>query len=1028
VNVVAAGPSSPIPAVADRALKISWCLRVGLAATSAAALFNVWLYLETGDWRLGGLALCLALGGIVLLPAGWLLRRGALDKAGYLLLASIVAGYCCGLIFLSGLSWLLVPSGLLVLALVAGLSFPSRWILWVAVCAVFLGASSGLELWPPFHRFDAASSTPLLATTAAAALAVTCLMTFLMYHAYRHITTIRLRLLASFLLLALVPSAAITCSSILAALASSRTQALNQLTSVATLKEAEIISWIDSLRADLSIALAPNWTKRCAQGLLTGQPPEEVCPGGVFALREHLRSLMKHSEAFEELTLVDFSGRAMASTDAGVENRRLPLQARHRTGFTEFCIFVETAPPWPGDEAKRHVATAMPVPGPGGASIGMLIGRTNMDRLGEIMFERSGLGKTGETYLVGPDNLLLTQSIFPDAMPGHAHVASQGLARIMADHKNIAGLFTGYRGGKVAGVYHWLDMLGVALVAEQDEIEALRPAFAGLGINLAVAFSALCLAVFGALRVTRSIATPLAELSAAAGRVAAGDLEMAAKIERRDEIGALAASFNLMTARLRELFASLEHRIGRLKEADKQLKAYTIELEEQIHEREQAEKRLAHQAYHDPLTNLPNRALLLDRLGQVVERSKRRDEYLYAVLFLDLDRFKTINDSLGHAVGDLLLIETGKRLEECVRKLDTVARLGGDEFVIILEEIASWKEAIRVAKRIRGLVGEPFRIEGHEIHTSISAGIVLSPTAYDRPEDLLRNADIAMHRAKEAGRGRFKVFHTQMHEQAIHQIQLENELRLAIKNDEFVLHYQPIVKLEDESLAGVEALIRWQRPGAALVSPMEFIPPAEDTGLILPIGAWVVRLACEHMAAWQRLNLAGEHLLVSVNLSAKQFAAPGLVETVAEALRDSGLVPECLKIEITESAVMDNAHVAVSTLRRLKNLGVRISIDDFGTGYSSLSYLQRFPIDFLKIDRSFVSRMTEDAGSLEIVHTIVTLAHGLRLGVIAEGVETPDQAEMLREMGCEYAQGYFFARPLPEADLFTMLRKERGKG
>jgi diguanylate cyclase (GGDEF)-like protein/PAS domain S-box-containing protein len=428
--------------------------------------------------------------------------------------------------------------------------------------------------------------------------------------------------------------------------------------------------------------------------------------------------------------------------------------------------------------------------------------------------------------------------------------------------------------------------------------------------------------------------------------------------------------------------------------------------------RKTAEAQLQHHALYDELTDLPNRTLLMNRLERLIERVKRHPDYLFAMLFLDLDHFKVVNDSLGHMVGDQLLIAVAQRLGECLRPGDTVARLGGDEFTILLDGINRLSDAQRIAERIHETLMSPFDLEGREVFTSASIGVVLSDTGYDQPEDFLRNADLAMYHAKAEGRARHEVFDKQMHAEAMVRLQLETDLRRAIEQMEFRLHYQPIVSLESGKLTGFEALVRWHPPGRGLISPAEFIPAAEETGLIIPIGQWVLQEACSQMKIWQKQFPANPPLTISVNLSPKQFTQPSLVEQIDETLHEVDLDPHCLKLEITETLIMESIDFARDTFLQLKALAIQLQMDDFGTGYSSLSYLHRFPIDGLKIDRSFVSRIGEDGENLEIVRTIALLAHNLGMGVTSEGVETAEQMAQLRELKCEYGQGYFFAKPL----------------
>ena len=431
-----------------------------------------------------------------------------------------------------------------------------------------------------------------------------------------------------------------------------------------------------------------------------------------------------------------------------------------------------------------------------------------------------------------------------------------------------------------------------------------------------------------------------------------------------------------------------------------------------ITERKQAEKQLHHNAFHDALTDLPNRALFMDRLRQTLSWAKRYENYLFAVLFLDCDRFKVINDSLGHLAGDQLLREMADRLQECLRTTDTVARLGGDEFAILLEDIPDISVACRAADRVQQELTVPFVLNGQEVFTSVSIGIALSSPHYEQPEDLLRDADIALYRAKALGKARYQVFDTTMHSQVVTLLQLENDLRRAIERSEFGVHYQPIMSLANSRLIGFEALVRWEHPKRGLVCPAQFIPMAEETGQIIMIDCLVLRKACEQMRVWQEQNPAIPPLIISVNLSSKQFAQPNLVEQIEQILQETGLDASSLRLEITESAIIQNTESATVTLSQLKLLGIKLCIDDFGTGYSSLSYLHRFPVDVMKIDRSFISSLDINSDKLEIVRTIIMLAHNLGMDVVAEGVETLEQLDRIQALDCAYAQGYLFAKPL----------------
>jgi diguanylate cyclase (GGDEF)-like protein/PAS domain S-box-containing protein len=440
-----------------------------------------------------------------------------------------------------------------------------------------------------------------------------------------------------------------------------------------------------------------------------------------------------------------------------------------------------------------------------------------------------------------------------------------------------------------------------------------------------------------------------------------------------------------------------------------------------IHARKLAEERLLHDSLRDGLTGLPNRNLVTHRLHQAIEYMQRQPSRRFAVLFLDLDRFKNVNDSLGHTTGDKLLIECGRRLGLCCRPHDTLARLGGDEFVLLLEDIDDATNAIRVADRIQRHFATPFVIDGYELFMNCSIGIALSSPEYRHPDELLRDADTAMYRAKADGKACYALFDTAMHHRAVAALDMESGLRRAIDRQEFVLHYQPVIELSSGRIAAFEALIRWPHETRGLISPAEFVPLAEETSLILPIGRWVLREACRQLRCWQDADARLASLSISVNLSARQFSDEGLVGQVADVLEETGLSPACLKLEITESVLMVNAQLALTRLAQLRAMGIGISMDDFGTGYSSLSYLQRFPIDTLKIDQSFIAAMGHTVEGAEIVRAILNLGKALHLEVIAEGAESAAQVDMLRDMGCPLTQGFFFSRPLPHHEAEALL-------
>ena len=454
-----------------------------------------------------------------------------------------------------------------------------------------------------------------------------------------------------------------------------------------------------------------------------------------------------------------------------------------------------------------------------------------------------------------------------------------------------------------------------------------------------------------------------------------------------------------------------------------ELNNYIAEQERISRVLEETKEHFRHAAFHDSLTGLPNRGLFTQLLQAEIESSKQKSDYMFAVLFLDLDRFKNINDSLGHTHGDLLLVAFAERLERALRPVDTLARFGGDEFAILLSGMSDTTDAVRVAQRIQNELSQPFVLDKNSAFATSSIGIALSSTGYDKPEDILRDADTAMYRAKENGKARYEVFDHGMHARAVSRLQLESDLRQAVEQKEFCVYYQPIVSLATGRLAGFEALVRWNHPRRGLVSPADFIPAAEETGLIVPIGEWVLTEACNRIREWQIASPGHRSLSLSVNLSARQVAQSDLLERIKEALETSKLNPHCLKLEITESVVMENAEAATLMFKQLRSLGVQLSIDDFGTGYSSLSYLHRFPLNYLKIDRSFVTRLTTDNDNA-IVRTISTLARNLGMEVIAEGIETEEQYQQLRMLGCEYGQGYLFSPPVDNEGVLQLLAKD----
>jgi diguanylate cyclase (GGDEF)-like protein len=532
----------------------------------------------------------------------------------------------------------------------------------------------------------------------------------------------------------------------------------------------------------------------------------------------------------------------------------------------------------------------------------------------------------------------------------------------------------------------------------QHLLDGLRSRFLATG---AIVF---IVAILGGVVFSRRATQPLRDVADAARDIASGNLTRQLPLQGSAEATTLAAAFNDMSLSLRA-----------------------------------AQERLIHDAFHDHLTQLPNRALFMDRLRQAMARSHRHASYQFAVLFIDLDRFKTVNDSIGHPAGDRLLLEIAGRLAAVLRRHDTVsrpqgatlddhasntlARIGGDEFTVLLEDLRDPSDAVRVAERLRQTLASPVTIDGQPVFPTASIGIAVSSTPHRSSDDLVRDADLAMYRAKSDGGDRYAIFDATMHRCAVERLQLETDLRGALGSDQLKLYYQPIVSLADRRVVALEALLRWQHPTRGLLAPAAFLTLAEETGLMTRIDDWVLRRACSDARRW---HTAGDRpVRVSVNISAQSFGCSDLAARVAQILRESGVSPERLHLEITESAAMADAERAQATLSDLKALGIGVGLDDFGTGYSSLSYLQRFPVDTLKIDRSFVAAVDENAECREIIRTVLNLAMTLGLDVVAEGAETEAQVDFLAALDCKFGQGFFFSQPLPFEDAIGLVHAAR---
>lgn len=543
------------------------------------------------------------------------------------------------------------------------------------------------------------------------------------------------------------------------------------------------------------------------------------------------------------------------------------------------------------------------------------------------------------------------------------------------------------------GYRHFPGMDWILLIT-CDTRDAFAPVTRLKEIALICFLAALVLIFFLGNFLTRLITQPITQLIEATQQIGRGKANISENIKSTEEFHALAVE---------------------LQKKNKQLN-------QEINERKDAQQQLTQAAFYDKLTGLANRALFMDRLNRVIQKTKRKKDRMFGLLYLDLDRFKSINDSLGHHFGDELLIEAAQRIKACTRAVDTAARLGGDEFTILLDEISSFSDATDVADRINKAFKEPIVLRGENIFTSASIGIVVCTTGDVSANDLLRNADTAMYRAKEMGKAGYQIFDVSLQQKVQLRLELEQALRTALDEEQYVLFYQPIIALDTGKLEGFEALVRWEHPTQGLVPPIEFIGLCEETGLIVPLSHWVLRRACEQTLQWQQQFPEFTDLSISVNLSTKQLLQPDITDQIERIIKETGIEPSHLNLEITESLLMEDVEATTAVLNYLKEIGIGLDIDDFGTGYSSLSYLHRFPFDTLKVDRSFVDQMLEDDSCANIVRSIVLMAKNLNLNITAEGIETLSQLHELRDLGCHFGQGYLFSKPLSQTDAEEILK------
>lgn len=707
-----------------------------------------------------------------------------------------------------------------------------------------------------------------------------------------------------------------------------------------------------------------------------------------------LDEILESCPSFSEIIWIDNKGAVIttSSTDEALFSNPYTIQQANwflsaREG-KKYISDVQIAP-----DGKPYLIIAIPAP-----DKGIIVARINMKILTEVV-NQIQIGESNQSYIIDSEKTVIASSntaavpvgteLFLTAVPTTSPI-DLGLTQL--------GLQKNYQGQTVISSTAPIPGTNWIILTETQYKEALSKSkivikYFCLGMVL---FS--CLVLLGTIQLLNSLFfKPLETLRAGSQQAGAGNLGFQIKLENDDEIGKLASSFNEM--------------IVNLKNRETMLSAKTKELALEVNERKKIEEQLIHDAYYDTLTNLPNRALIVDRLKVSIARSKRNEKSMFAVLFLDLDRFKVINDSLGHNIGDKVLIEVAKRLKTTIRESDTLARFGGDEFIILLEDVDDIQGIMHAATHILSSISQKIIINKNEIYTSVCIGIVTNTSQYEKPEEFLRDADIALYRAKKLGQSRYAVFDPQMHSWAVKVQKTEADLRNAIENDEFVLFYQPVLALNTGKILGFEALIRWQHPQHGILIPGEFIPIAEDTDIIIKLGNWVLMKACRQLVTWSRNYPSLQSLTVSVNMPGKHLNDPGFIPQIKHTIKETGINPSLLILEITERSLLDLSDNVIQTLADLKSLGVSLHLDDFGTGYSSLSVLHEYPIDCIKIDRSFIHRLSIDDSSIEIVRAILHLGNILNKEVITEGIETKQEIDVLISLGCCYGQGYYFSHP-----------------
>ena len=734
---------------------------------------------------------------------------------------------------------------------------------------------------------------------------------------------------------------------------------------------------------------------------------------------ELIGKIQDNSDEFVEIVRFNNEGRivgSIASETSLLSNVFTVTQSNWFNSATQGHTYLSDVEISPDNEPYMIIS----VPASDG---GVVAGRLRLHILWDLVKDIR-FGDTGQAYIINQFGTIIAHPT-PEIATSHLNINdSEDMEKFLQNPEvGWEGNYSNFMNESVLGAGQWIVETNWLLVTEIGRAEAYSSSTNTLIILTISIFFFISLVMSIATRgMERLILWPITELNDGASHIGRGELEFRVDLKREDEIGQLAIAFNQMAAsigereeELHENAMALSNEVQERRQAQEALDTLNRTLEKRIGERTaelfETNQKLQHQALHDDLTDLPNRTLIMDRLQHAIDRKQRNDEFDFAVIFLDLDRFKIINDSLGHNIGDLLLVEVAERLQQQMRSVDTVARLGGDEFVILLEDLKGDQAVEHVASRILNVLSQPITLAGHEITNTASLGVVHSSQRSHKPEDYLRDADIAMYHAKALGKSRYAVFSTSLRQHALFRLTIEQDLRKAIENHEFSLHYQPVTALDSGQITGFEALIRWNHPKQGQIAPGAFIPLAEETGLILLIGEWVLEEACKQIAEWHDRYPVYPPLSMNVNLSSRQLLQPELVNQIRHVLEINNLQGSSLNLEITEHTIIQDTHRVTGKLKDLKALGVSVQMDDFGTGYSSLGYLRNLPIDVIKIDRTFIDKMDPGQNKPGLVRSIIHMAQDLGIQVVAEGIERDDQKNMLTELGCDYGQGFYIAKP-----------------